>query len=447
MALAVAFKFIMLLIYLLQYSSRCQYVFDLIFKEESGIDFRITNNVKEFEDYPGEKINYSDNKFGNEFFIKASSFLFETEIRNQKIRINEKDSVKYLFPTESDDLGFDIFSSVFYLVSRYEEYLPFKGDKFGRFRASDSFAFQNNFLQKPVVNIWIEIFKKELKMKFPLLEFKKENFSSVVTYDIDVAYKFKGRSLVRNLGAAILDIIGFRGQNFKERIQTLFFSKRDPWDIYDELKNIISKNQLSSVFFFLLADKSEHDRNLHFQNPEMDKLINSIKTFSQIGIHPSFHSSEISDKIVNEKERLEKLSGEKITKSRQHYLKFKLPDTYNALLASEISEDYSMGFPEMPGFRAGISKPFYFYDLKNEKATSLKIVPLTCMDATFVYYLEKSPEKSLAEILILLKEVKNINGTFVSIFHNDIIGGNPKWKSVHDQVIRQIKSNLKKSNL
>jgi hypothetical protein len=63
-------------------------------------------------------------------------------------------------------------------------------------------------------------------------------------------------------------------------------------------------------------------------------------------------------------------------------------------LEAGITEEYSMAFPEAPGFRAGTCKPFYFYDLKNEKVTDLKIFPVTCMDATFVYYLKQSPEKS-----------------------------------------------------
>ncbi|MEO8822993.1 MAG: polysaccharide deacetylase family protein [Ginsengibacter sp.] len=435
----------MLLIYLSQNSSRCQYVFDLVFKEEFGINFRITNDQQEFQKYPNEKINYSEKRIGNEFFIRSNLFLFETKLKKQQIKVSEKELVKVLFPDEEDDLGFDIFSSVFFLISRYEEYLPFTADKFGRFRAVDAFAFQNNFLEKPVVNIWMEIFKKELKERFDTLEFKLSRFESMVTYDIDVAYKFKGRSFGRNLGSALKDFLGLRSWNFIERIQTLLFSKGDPWDVYDKLQKSISQNQLSSVFFFLLADKSEHDRNLDYLNPVMNKLINQVKTFSEIGIHPSFHSSEIPGKILKEKERLEKLSSQKIIKSRQHYLKFKLPDTYNSLLEAGILEDYSMGFPEKPGFRAGTCKPFYFFDLKNEKTTSLKIFPVTCMDATFIYYLEKPPEKSLVEILNLLKEVENVSGNFIPIFHNDNIGGNPKWKSVHDQMTGQIKSYLKKA--
>ena len=433
----------MLLIYLHEYSTRSHYVFDLIFKEELGIAFQITSNVKEFEAYSDEKINYSDARISNWFFIRASSLLFEKEIKKQEIIVAEKNDTKVLFPNEGDDLGFDIFSSVFYLLSRYEEYLPFKADKFGRFKASDTLAFQNDFLQKPMVNIWIEIFKKALKNKFVQLEFKSTAFTTIVTYDIDVAYKYKGRSFGRTLGSAVKDVIGFSVQNFKKRIQTLLQSKKDPWDVYDELQKMIDQNELSSVFFFLLADKSEHDRNLNYQNPVIKKLVNQIKTFSEIGIHPSFHTSSFPEKILIEKERLEKLSTEKINKSRQHYLKFKLPDTFNALLQSGITEDYSMGFPEVPGFRAGTCKPFYFYDLKKEKKSPIKIFPVTCMDATFIYYLEKSPEKSFMEMLNLLKEVKKVNGTFIPIFHNDILGGNEKWKSVHDKMIQQIKSYLK----
>ena len=434
----------MLLIYLPEISSRCAYAFDLIFKQEFGIDYRTTTAVTEFEDYTEEKINYSHSKISNGFFIKAAPLLFENEIKKQKIKVEQKHQTKVLFPNADDDLGFDIFAAVFYLISRYEEYLPFTPDEFGRFKAEDSIAFKNDFLQVPIVNIWTNIFKIILQKKFPSLQIKPASFNAIVTYDIDVAYKFSGRNFIRTAGSFLKDLPTFKIKNIQERIQVLLKRKKDPWDVYNDLKKIILKNKLPGIFFFLLADKTRHDRNLNYQNLAMKSLVNKIQMFSEIGIHPSFYSSTFAEKILIEKERLENLSGTKISKSRQHYLKFILPDTYNSLLAAGITEDYSMGFPEMPGFRAGTCKPFYFYDLKNEKATGLKIFPVTCMDAAFIYYLEKSPEKSLMEILNLLKEVKNVSGTFIPIFHNDIIGGNPKWKSVHDQMVGQIRSYLKK---
>src|SRR6185312_13518576 len=435
----------MVLIYLTQNSPRCSYILDFIFKDELDLTFRTSADIKEFEQFAGEKINYSEKRIGDEFYIKSNSILFETGIKKQEIKVEETESEKILFPCVEDDLGFDIFSSVFFMVSRYEEYLPFQGDKFGRFRHQDSLAFQNNFLQKPVVNLWIEIFKNKLATKFPTLQFEKKKFDCVVTYDIDVAYKYKGRSFGRNVGAAMKDIFFLRLKNCFQRIQTLLLSKNDPWDVYDDLQQLLCQNHLTSVFFFLLADKSSYDRNLNYENPEVEKLVKKIQGFTQPGIHPSFFSSEVPEKIASEKERLENISVSKITKSRQHFLKFNLPDTFNALCAVGIVEDYSMGFPGMQGFRAGTCTPFYFYDLKNEKATSLKMMPVTCMDATFVYYLKKSPEKSLVEMLRLMKEVENVKGTFIPIFHNDIIGEFPAWKKAHAQLIRQIKSSLNKS--
>ena len=438
----------MLLIYLPQTSPRTEYVFELLFKHELGIEYKTTNDIELFKNYQQEKINYSAWRIKDELFVKASSLLWENLIQKKDIVVEERHETKVLFPNdESCDIGFDLFSAIFYMVSRYEEYLPFTADQYGRFKASDSVAFQNNFLEKPIVNIWINIFKTVLQKKFPPLKIKNASFKAVITYDIDIAYKFKGRNFIRTIGSIVKDILSLKWKNIFERIMTLVNIKKDPWDVYDSLRETIIHNNLSSIFFFLLADKTANDRNLHHENPVMKRLIQKIQKFSEIGIHPSFNSSVIPEKIPVEKERLEKISGKEITKSRQHYLKFNLPETYNSLLSSGVTEDYSMGFPAMSGFRAGTCKPFYFYDLKNETATDLKIFPVSCMDATFKYYNKQSAEKTLMEILNLLKEVKKFDGTFISIWHNDNLGQsaeNKKWNSVHNKMIMQIKAYLKK---
>ncbi|HUZ59003.1 MAG TPA: polysaccharide deacetylase family protein [Hanamia sp.] len=437
----------MLLIFLKTFTTRCEYVFELLFKHEFGIEYLVTTDIAEFKIQTGEKINYSNSKIANELCIIPSSLLFEDDIKKQKIKVDYKNQAIVLFPNDKCDLGFDIFSAVFYMVSRYEEYLSFSPDKFGRFKAEDSLAFQNNFLQKPVVNTWINIFKNFLLKKIPSLKIKSSEFNAIFTYDIDVAYKYRGRSIGRTIGSALKDIVSFKIKEIISRKKTLLKIQKDPWDVYDYLEETILQNRLNSIFFFLLADKTEHDRNLSYNGSLMKLLISKIGVYSEIGIHPSFTSSSSPEKILIEKERLENLSGKKIIKSRQHYLKFNLPETYNSLIASGITEDHSMGFPEMPGFRAGTCKPFYFYDLKNEKITTLKIFPITCMDATFVYYTKKSPEKSLMEILNLLKEIKKVDGTFISIFHNDHLGKNDddkKWGKVHDKIIMQVKAYLKK---
>lgn len=432
----------MLLIYLPVVSPRSEYIFEVIFNHELGIKYSTTTNFTIFENYREEKINYSGHRCQDGFFIKASSLLSENFIKKIDIVIEEKDETKVLFPNDkSCDLGFDIFSAAFYMLSRYEEYLSFTPDEHGRYKATDSLAYKNDFLHIPVVDKWLKRFKNILEKKFPSLKMRTSNFKAIITYDIDVAYKFKGRSFKRNLGTTINDLLHLDFKNIQSRIKTIRKKSKDPWDVYEYLQETILQNNLQSIFFFLVGDNSTHDRNLDYKNPAIKKLVDKIKMFSEIGIHPSFTTSVFTQKIITEKERLENIANKKITKSRQHYLKFILPETYNALAEAGISEDYSMAFPEMAGFRAGTSKPFYFYNLKNEKSTSLKIFPVTLMEGSFMNTGNSEPAKVLQHIFNLIDEVKKVNGTFISIWHNHTISETNEykiWRNVHEQMIQRI---------
>jgi hypothetical protein len=394
-------------------------------------------------------MNYSGQRFHDEFFIKAAGLLEDDGLKKIDIPIAEKHQTKVLFPNEGCDVGFDIFSAIFYMVSRYEEYLPFNPDIYGRFKAPESLAYQNNFLQIPVVDLWVCHFKKNLLQKFPSLKIKSSGFNAILTYDIDVAYKFKGRSFLRNAGSILKDLSKFDFKNIFERFQTFFNITKDTWDVYDYLSAAIEKRKLKSVFFFLLGDKSRYDRNLNYKNPGMRKVIKKITGFSETGIHPSFLSNSFPKKLLIEKERLENISKRKITKSRQHFLKFKLPDTYLNLISAGITEDYSMGFPEIAGFRAGTSQPFYFYDLKNEQSTNLKLFPVTCMEVTFMDYLKLTPDEALQNIYKLMQEVKKVDGTFISIWHNNTIiktASAKNWYWAHEQMLSELEQLIQTTN-
>lgn len=435
----------MLLIYSEKISPRIDYIFDLVFKGEFGIEYSITSDRNLFDAHQFEKLNYSSSrKSEGEFFIKSASLLFENFIEQKEIPVSEKYETKILFPNEgSCHIGFDIFSAVFYMVSRYEEYLPFTADAHGRYKASDSLAFRHRFLETPIVNIWLGILRKTLQKKFPALAFKSSSFKAILTYDIDVAFKFRGRSIGRIVGAMGKDLIRWNWKNLIQRKLTLLHLRKDPWDVYDYLSETITKNKLDSRFFFLLADKGQHDRNLDWQGAVMKQLIQKIQTFSETGIHPSYQASTTTEKILLEKQRLEELGGKKINKSRQHFLRFTLPDTYDALLQAGITEDYSMGFPSIHGFRAGTCTPFYFYNLKEEKTTRLKIFPVTFMEGTFISV--NKPDDALQQMLNMVEEVRKVGGTFISIWHNHTVSATAEykaWRNVHDQVIRAISQTL-----
>jgi hypothetical protein len=273
------------------------------------------------------------------------------------------------------------------------------------------------------------------------LPLKPSSFNYIITYDIDIAYAFKGKNMFRLIGSTIKDTLQLKFKNIFNRIRSLGNMQKDPWDVYDLLYKTLVKDKIHSIFFFLLADYSKYDKNISYTHSVMKDLVAKVSEFSEIGIHPSFKTPAIPKKISVEKRRLEKISGKKINKSRQHYLKFTLPYTYNHLIAAGIKEDYSMGFADMPGFRAGTCKPFYFYDLKKEKSTGLKIFPITVMEGTFINYLKISPQDALDYIFKMIEEVKNVNGTFISIWHNHTLSETSmykEWRYVHDKMIERI---------
>ncbi|MEO6134310.1 MAG: polysaccharide deacetylase family protein, partial [Ginsengibacter sp.] len=420
----------MLLIYLSNITPRSKYIFDLIFEQHLGLTYRVTQNSEEFAAHFEEKINYSEKRFSDEFFIKPSGFLKDDSLRIFTPAVTIVDEMKVLFPCKQSDTGFDIFSAVFYMTSRYEEYLPSTPDAWGRFSETESIAFKNDFLQIPVVEYWVSYLKNILQKKYNNLQFSTPVFNVLHTYDIDVAYKYKGRGLLRGTGSFFKNLLQLNFKELKERSKTLLGLSKDPWDTYDQLKAVADEKKLKTIFFFLVGKNSAYDRNLSASNFQLKALVKKNYTFSEIGIHPSFHSSKLPEKFAEEKNILEEISNQTILKSRQHFLKFDLPDTYLQLIRAGITEDYSMGFATSSGFRAGTCKPFYFYDLKNEKTTTLKIFPVTYMEGTF--FKSHTPEEALKKIEGLANEVKKVNGTFISIWHNHTISEDySEWKKVH----------------
>ena len=420
-------------------SPRVHYIFDFIFLNQLGIAWEVTLSEADFKNYEGAKINYTSYRIGDHLFIKEYGLLTQKGVIDQQINLTEKNGLKIFFQ-EDCDTEFDIFSASFYLLSRYEEYLPHKADDFGRFKATQSLAYKNNFLKKPLVDIWICELKYLLKFRFPFLTLKENRFNAIMTYDIDIAYKYKGRGIFRTLGG-ILKYGLQKDSSLKQRIATIQNKMKDPWDVYENLKVLSEKYQLPSIYFFLIGNKSRYDHNLSYNNKEMKSIVKQIQLFSEVGIHPSFKTSLQGGLTAKEIKRMEYLTNSKVTKSRQHYLKFSLPNTYTELFNLGIQEDYSMAYAESTGFRAGTSFPFYFYDLKNEKTVLINIFPAVCMEVTYRDFFKISAEDFLQECKCLADEVRKVNGTFISIWHNNTLGEDDKgqsWAVAHEKLMKYL---------
>jgi hypothetical protein len=325
-------------------------------------------------------------------------------------------------------LPFDVFSAVFYLVTRYEEYLPFVKDKHGRFTAHLSLSHQLGLLEKPVVNIWALQIKEILQKKYPDFKFPQKNFRFIPTYDIDSAYAYLQKGLVRTIGGYYLSL---KKLDFKEialRTRVLLGLRKDPFDTFDLQISYQKKYNLKPIYFILFARYGTYDKNINIRNRKFKFLIKRIADYGKIGIHPSYYTIENPELLKTEIENLEKVLNIDIHSSRQHFLRLVLPDTYQNLIDNDIKNDYTMGYAALPGFRAGICEPYNFYNLDLETETKLRIHPFAVMDGTLNDYLKLTPADAIIKIKKLMNEVKKVNGTFISLWHNESLSDEKRWK-------------------
>ena len=434
----------MLLIYTPKITSRHKYIFKLFFNEIYQIKFQITEREDEFKAFDAAKLNYSNTSFEDEIFIESIGLLNEKGINQQDINVSPQNNIPAFFQSQSDSsMGFDVFSASFYLVSRYEEYLPSVKDIHQRFQAENSLAYKHDFLQKPLINIWANSLMQKIKQKHPDLEVISPTYNYISTIDIDNAFYYLEKGFVRSLAGFFASLFNFDFNGIQQRFAVLSGKKKDPYDTYDTQLKLQKEYNLKVIYFILLADYGLNDKNISFTKMKFQLLIKRLADYASIGIHPSYGSNTNFAKLPKEIKRLEGITKREVTKSRQHFLKLTIPETYNQLVDLGIRDDYTMGFASAIGFRASICSAYTFYNLDTETILPIKIHPFAVMDATLFYYLKLSPAKSIAQISALIEEVKNVNGTFISLWHNDTFSNYKQWEGweiVYKEMIKVAQS-------
>lgn len=401
----------MLLIYSEIFSTRLTYILQIFF----GDKFSVTSDIDFFNQNTNAKINYSNQKIAvNEVYIKPSAILFEQNIVTQTIECFNWQNLKVFFKTEGD-IPFDIFAASFYLLSRYEEYLPHQKDFYGRYAHTNSIAFKEDFLQLPLINLWMHEFEKTMRQKFPVSAFTQTTFTFLPTYDIDIAYKNSG--FLKKTYLFLKNILKAKPAIGK-----------DAFDTYNWLDELQIKFNLQPLYFFLLAQKKKgYDKNVSPYNKQLQQLIIGVSRKNAIGIHPSWQSGDDEIILIKEIELLCNISKQSIKNSRQHYIKMNLPETYERLIKHSITNDHSMGYGSINGFRASYCLPFFWYDLKNEKQTSLLIHPFCFMEANSFFEQGFNAMQAGEELQQYFDVVKKVNGKLITIFHNHFITEEPQW--------------------
>ncbi len=423
-------------------SPRLQYVLDFIFRTGFDTGYTLTTDKDAFLNADGMKINYSTDYHARHINIKCSGLLDrvgDTSRHGHPFHDLEFPGLQLLF--KENKLKADILVWIFLLLSRAEEYgANVRRDDHGRFVADQSILARHDLLEYPVVDQWIRQLREFIARFYNRNLRCPSTFRSISTIDVDHISAFRHKSVFRNALGMARDILRLRIVKVVDRMGF----RQDPYDTFRDLLDINEKLGHVPVFFLLtLLRQGPYDRNIPAEHPAFSKLVNALTPRADIGLHPSYRAFNSESATSAEKKMLERISPKEITKSRQHYIRLSLPRTYRILNRLGIEEDYSMGYPDRLGFRAGTAHPFHWYDLEMDKVTSLLLVPFQVMDVTMKKHMALRPDEAIAVGKDIIDRVRDVSATFCLLWHNSSFydqEGWMGWLAVYEELLYYAKS-------
>lgn len=341
------------------------------------------------------------------------------------------------FSTTAEDLflPIDIFGSSFFMLTRYEEAVKTKRDRHNRFLASSSLAFQEGFLERPIINEYIEILWKALKQFSPNLKRKRRNFRTLVSCDCDHPYLGGLKNFttqVRQAGGVLIKekrpikAIRRAYDYLTSTVLGLPFDKH--YQAFEWMMNV-NEAAGNKVAFYFFSDQSDPrmDSSYTLGESSIQVLMRNIyKRGHEIGLHASYNTYLDREQTVKESINIqncfELLNIDQLELgSRQHYLRWQTSDTARNLEAAGINYDTSLTFADHVGFRCGVCFEYPMFDFRERKQLSLRQRPLIVMEGSVFgqgYMGLNYDNDSLSLLLELKKRCKQFDGDFTMLWHN-----------------------------
>lgn len=430
-----------MLIYVEYITERLLYTLSFVFGDRK-IAYQLTNDGIAFIAAKGPKLNYSKREFEDCFHIFPATVLFEDELQKEVPQKGTYQDITCLAFQQTPD----VLASVFYVLSRMEEYHSLHTDGLGRYKASSSILQKHDWLQTPICDIWsnalIAVLEKEWQIS---LNAQQPRFYFQPTFDIDNAFAYAHKNTIRTFLAHAKDFIYGRTTRRNDRQLVRQGHSKDPYDTFDQIAALAQHFEYTKVFW-LLGNYTKLDKNISHLNLAQQVKIKEIAAFAEIGIHGSSLTPFNAQQLEIEIQRLEQIMGYRPNSNRQHFLLLRLPDTYRNLLKAGITHDYTMGYAEQTGFRAGTARSFKWFDLQKNEVTNLNIHPFVYMDGTLLEYLKLSPSEAKERIGALYHEVQKYGGAFGFLWHNETISGYQHWESYQEVFKENFVLNAAKSN-
>lgn len=427
-----------------------RYICDVLFKEFLGLEYTIEFNrhVSNNFIYCGEKyVELNDEFFAypDEYWLKTESmpkdrgiFFFNSDFFSE---YKGEDNLPIIFGNSDFQVmekhlyvGLDILGSCFFMLSRYEEYVIKKRDKFDRFDYKDSIAYKNNFLDRPIVNEYIEILWCAIKSICSNAKRRQTNYTVLPTHDIDKPFGILYDSKWQIIRHFVGDILYKRGYKTSyKRLKNIFHRCYSPQyfikqgnEVFDFVINLSRCYNLKNIFFFMNSKKTCLDGNYYVDYPDVKKLLEKVIAAGHtVGLHPSYDSylnpKEIAKESAHISNVLRNIQNGRLVGGRQHYLRWNNPITWQAYESAGLKMDSTLTFAGHVGFRCGVCYPYTVYDVVNRKTLGIKEMPLIVMDGTLFEYMHLSHDQALKICEKLARKCRRYNGYFVFLWHNTML--------------------------
>lgn len=427
----------MILIYTNRLNARIRYVFTHFFETYTENTIEITDVLETFIAHNGPKFSYTNHKLSNEFFIDAHPLLFEQGVRDQDIKISRWQTIPVFFPCKQESsIPYDVFAATFYMISRYEEHIPHLKDDMNRFSTNGALASASKFANKPVVDMWAQLFLDCFKVEFPELIIKQPKSNLQTILEVPVAYAYKSKSMLRTFFESAIDFFNLRFLEIFERFAVRLSFRPDPYDIYQSWVGLHQKFKIPTKVMFMFARPSANDRNISIFKHRFIERIKDVADDVPTSLLASYQSTDQPDLLQIEVSRLSEIIHHPLKDIRQHLVRLRFPTTYDHFANLGFVNDYSLQFVDFLGYRAGTGFPFRFYNLSKEQCSNLLIHPVVAHES--ILRDQGSPRKA-RRLLEQCKVYNKVYGTPMTlVLTNTILDKRQKnkpWKRMFTEFL------------
>lgn len=332
------------------------------------------------------------------------------------------------------ELGIDVFGSIFFMLTRYEEIVQVDRDERARFPASASLAYREGFLERPIVNEYVELLYSCLTDLWPQLSRKQREYRIFLTHDVDVPLHAAGRRLpvvMKNIAGDLLKRKSPAAA--AKRIRSFIYGKFGDYDADDGntfglIMNISEGKGVQSAFNFITGHSGGAiDGDYSIDDPWIRMLLRRIhERGHEIGLHPSYNSFNRAQIIELEFAGLMRACEQEAIHQerwggRQHFLRFDAASTWLAWESAGLHYDSTLSFADHVGFRTGVCYEYPVFHLHSRQRLKLRERPLIVMEQSLLHedYMKASHAEAYDKTIRLARICREFQGDFTLLWHND----------------------------